>query len=68
MIGLGSGVTVGALTTYDLDKIDVVEIEPTVIQASSFFKKENRSALSDRRVRMIVADGRNFLLTTTEQY
>jgi spermidine synthase len=68
VIGLGSGVTVGALTQYELDRIDVVEIEPAVAQAASFFASESRHALADPRVRMMVADGRNFLDTTSARY
>lgn len=69
VIGLGSGVTVGALTRYDtLERIDVVEIEPAVIVASSFFDRENRHALADRRVRTIVADGRTLLATAPDRY
>ena len=68
VIGLGGGITVGALTQYELERIDVVEIEPAVIEASAFFVQENRHALSDRRVRTIVADGRNFLFTTKNRY
>ena len=68
VIGLGSGVTVGAVTQHELDAIDVVEIEPAVIEASAFFVEENSHALSDPRVRTTVADGRNFLFTTPDRY
>jgi spermidine synthase len=68
VIGLGSGVTVGAVAQYPVAAIDVIEIEPAVIEASRFFAAENRNALADPRVRMIVADGRNFLLNTREPY
>ncbi len=68
VIGLGSGVTVGALTQYELERIDVVEIEPAVVQASSFFIDENRHALSDPRVTTVVADGRNYLLISPTRY
>jgi spermidine synthase len=68
VIGLGSGVTVGVLAQYELDRIDVVEIEPAVVQAVSFFASENRHALADPRVNLEVADGRNFLDTTSARY
>jgi spermidine synthase len=68
VIGLGSGITVGALSEYRLNQIDVVEIEPSVVEASSFFKKENRDAISDPRVRLNIADGRNYLLMTPQKY
>ena len=68
VIGLASGVTVGALTQYDLDRIDVVELEPAMIEASAFFEKENRNALNDPRVNLIIGDGRNALMATTNKY
>ena len=68
VIGLGSGVTAGALTQYNLDRIDVVELEPAIIEASDFFKKENREVLSRPNVRVTIADGRNFLLIASNKY
>lgn len=68
IIGMGSGITVGAVAQHGLESIDVVEIEPGVVEATSFFKKENRDVLSDPRVRVHIADGRNFLLTSDDQY
>lgn len=68
VIGLGSGVTAGAVAQYPVERIDVIEIEPAVVAAARFFEAENRRVLADPRVRMIVADGRNFLLNTTEPY
>ncbi len=68
VIGLGSGVTVGAVTQHPVERIDVVEIEPAVVKASRFFAKENREALKDPRVHLATADGRNFLLGTTQPY
>jgi spermidine synthase len=68
VVGLGSGVTVGALTQYDPERVDVVEIEPAVVEAASFFKKENRHALDNPRVKVVTASARNYLLTTTQKY
>lgn len=68
VIGLASGVTVGALLQHPLRQIDVVEIEPAMIEAAAYFKTENRNALADPRVRVVVGDGRNFLLTSDHRY
>ncbi len=68
VIGLGSGVTVGAVAQYPVERIDVVEIEPAVVKASRFFTKENREVLKDSRVHLTIADGRNFLLVTPQRY
>jgi spermidine synthase len=46
----------------------VVEIEPAVVQASSFFTGLSGDVLRDPRVHLVIADGRNFLRTTPERY
>jgi spermidine synthase len=68
VIGLGSGVTAGAVARYPVEQIDVIEIEPAVVEASRFFATENRNVLADPRVRLIVADGRNFLMNVSAPY
>ncbi len=64
----GSGVTAGTLALYDYDRIDAVEISRDVLDAARFFAKDNRDVLSNPRVRFIVDDGRNYLLTTRQAY
>lgn len=68
IIGLGSGVTAAAVSQHPVEHIDIIEIEPAVARASRFFEKENRNVLSDPRVQLIIADARNFLLSTPERY
>jgi spermidine synthase len=68
VIGLGSGVTVGAAAQHPVTEIDAIEIEPAVAEASKFFVKENRDVLKDPRVRLTIADGRNFILSTRKTY
>jgi spermidine synthase len=68
VIGLGSGITAGAVARHPIERLDIVEIEPAVVQASGFFTRENRDVLKDTRVRLVLADARNFLLTTPERY
>ncbi|MCZ6778578.1 MAG: fused MFS/spermidine synthase [Acidobacteria bacterium] len=69
VIGMGSGVTAGAVARYPVKRLDIVEIEPAVVVAAfHYFGHVNGEVLEDPRVRTIVADGRNFLLTTPEQY
>jgi spermidine synthase len=68
ILGLGSGVTLGSALRYPLDRADVLEISPEVVEASRFFDVENHHALQDARTRLIVGDGRSHLLLTREQY
>jgi spermidine synthase len=68
LIGLGSGVTLGALENFNISRADVLEINPTVIKANTYFQKENRNALSDSRVKLVVADARNYLIASDSKY
>jgi spermidine synthase len=62
VIGLGSGVTAGAVLAHPVSRVDVVEIEPAVLEAAGFFQREHRNALRDRRVHVAIGDARNVLL------
>jgi spermidine synthase len=69
IIGLGSGVTLGsALAAGTVERADVVEISPEVVEASHFFDRENGGALANPAVRLIVGDGRSHLLLTPKRY
>ena len=68
IIGLGSGVTLGAALRHPTSHVDVVEISPEVVEASSFFAAENGRALEDARARLIVGDGRSHLRFTSRRY
>jgi spermidine synthase len=68
IVGMGSGVTAGAVARHPVEKIDVVEIEPAVVEAAAFFERENRGVLQDPRLRVVVGDGRNFLLSAPSTY
>ena len=62
VIGLGSGVTTGAVLAHPVTRVDVVEIESAVVEAAGFFQREHRNALRDRRVHLAIGDARNVLL------
>ncbi len=68
IIGLGSGVTLGAALTHPVERVDVVEISPQVVEASRFFARENHDALDDPRTRLVVGDGRTHLHLTPDRY
>ncbi len=69
VIGLGSGVTVAsALAPGTIERVDVVEISPEVVEASRFFDAESGRVLSQPGVRLIVGDGRSHLLLTPRRY
>jgi len=68
ILGLGSGMTVGAALTHPVERVDVIEISPEVVKASEFFKTENRNALADPRAHLIIGDGRSHLALSRRQY
>jgi spermidine synthase len=69
LIGFGSGMTASALASYpELERLDVVEIEPAVISAAPLLTQLNRNVLDDPRVHVTLDDARNFLFTTRERY
>lgn len=68
IVGLGSGVTAGAALAHPIERADVLEISPEVVEASSFFIAENRDALKDPRLHLIVGDGRSHLQLSRERY
>ena len=67
VIGLGSGVTAGAVARHPVERVEVVELEPAVVEANRFFAEVNGHVLSDPRVRVVLGDGRNVLLTARER-
>ncbi|MEW6381602.1 MAG: fused MFS/spermidine synthase [bacterium] len=69
VLGLGSGVTLGAAEKYSTVKhLDCIEISPAVIRAAACFNEVNGRSLDDPRLRIIVGDGREHLALTDQKY
>lgn len=68
VIGLGSGVTAGALWTHGLRTIDAVEIEGKVVEASEYFRDENLGILKKPNFHLILDDARNVVQHREAQY
>ncbi len=69
-IGLGTGCTLGAMTAYPFERIDVCELSPNIARAArELFTDVNFGCLdNDDRVRLHVIDGRNHLRLHDDQY
>jgi len=67
-IGLASGVTVGSAALHQPERLDVVELEPAMIEASHYFDDYNHRPLDDPRVHVIADDGRSYLASVTSAY
>ena len=57
VIGLGTGVTAGELTLYpDIERIDVAEISPTVVEALPYFGNATHNVHKNPKVRIHIGD------------
>ena len=68
VLGLASGVTAGEALNYDIDRLDVLEINPQVVRGSDFFRKWNNHVLSNSKTNLIIQDGRIHLALTRQKY
>jgi spermidine synthase len=70
IVGVGAGVTAGALSIHpEVERIVVCEIERVVPEsARRYFGKENHHVFDDPRVELVFDDARHFLQTTAEKF
>lgn len=69
VIGLGTGTTLGTVTAYPFEHIDLAEISPAIVEAAAIhFDGPSRGSLRDPRVQKHLNDGRNVLLVAREPY
>lgn len=64
----GSGITCGTLALSDFEKIDAVDISPEVLAAAPYFEVDNLGVIQRPEVTFHVDDGRNYLLTSKDNY
>lgn len=63
-IGLGAGLTLSAEARHPVDRLEVVEISPGVVEAARrMMESESRDVFKDARVRLYIDDGRNHVLS-----
>ena len=62
VVGLGGGVTAGAVARHPGATVDVVELSPGVVGAAAWFRSVNEGVLDRANVRLRVDDARNDLL------
>jgi spermidine synthase len=67
-IAFGVGNSLASATRYPIEQVDCVELSPGALEAARYFSETNRNVLADPRVRVIVSDGRNFLLASRDRY
>jgi spermidine synthase len=69
VICFGTGLTAGTAGTYPgINLVDAVDISPEVFKAGKFFKATNHNVVDNLKVKKIIQDGRQHLLTTSTTY
>ncbi len=68
VIGLGGGVTAGAVSRHAGVDVDVVELSGSVVRGAARFAHVNNDVLTRPNVHLRVSDGRNFLALTNKRY
>ena len=69
VIGLGTGSTAGWLAKVPtMERVDVVELEPAITHVARVCAKVNQDVLANPKVHLYIGDGREFLLTTANDY
>ena len=67
-IGLGAGVTFGAVSCYPTEHIEVVEFEPSVVNVARVWAERNHNVIENPRITVTFNDGRNHLFVGGEPY
>jgi spermidine synthase len=68
VVGLGGGVTAGAVSQHTGARVLIVELSDSVRQAARFFAHVNYDVLNQPHVTLRVDDGRNFLRLTSRRF
>jgi spermidine synthase len=68
IIGLASGITVGAVATHPVERIRVIEVEGAMIEAARRFARYNHDVLEDPRLSVSINDARNELQFNPADY
>ncbi|HSV95919.1 MAG TPA: fused MFS/spermidine synthase [Spirochaetota bacterium] len=68
-VGFGSGETSRIVTSYDIERLDVVEISSSVIETSDrYFSDINGGVVRHPKFRPVIMDGANYFRLTGERY
>ncbi|MBN2369631.1 MAG: fused MFS/spermidine synthase [Vicinamibacteria bacterium] len=68
VVCFGTGNTLGAASLHRLKSLDGIELSPEVVKAAHLFARTNHDVANNKNVRLIIEDGRNYLLATDKRY
>ena len=69
VLGMGTGMTLGATSIHpEVEEVTLVEIERRVVDGARTFYPWNHKVVDSPKLRIVINDGRNFLMTTEDRY
>jgi spermidine synthase len=68
VVGFGAGGAAYSMTLHDPDRVDCVELVPSVIEAAPYLDEANHGVLSLPNFHVTIEDGRTFLLSSDKKY
>lgn len=68
VVGAGAAITAGSVLAHPVERMDLVEISPAVIDAARLFKADNRNAVDDPRTHVHVDDAKTFMALAPRKY
>jgi len=68
VVGLGTGITLESLGRHELERLDLVELEPRVQEGARYFDAWNGKVLERPELRVIIDDGYNYLHSADAHY
>lgn len=68
ILGLGSGITGGAILGHPVDRLTIAENCEPIIRAARFFDPWNRGVLTNTHTRIVCEDARTFLKLSPKKY
>lgn len=67
VVGLGAGVTAGAVSVHSNMNVTVAELSPEVLDATRRFVNFNHDVLNRKNVNIVIEDGRRFLANSARE-
>ncbi len=68
-LGMGTGITAGASLSFPVQRVVTCELIPEVVYAADkYFRHFNNRIFDDPRSKIVIEDGRNFLLGSREKF
>lgn len=69
MICFGGGIAAGTAARFpEVESLEVVDLESSVVEAAHLLEDENNRLLDNPKVKVIIDDGRNYILTSQKKW